>query len=106
MSHEKLIMGHLNINSIQNKFDAIIFIVASKIDIFLICETKIDASSFPAQSVIKGVSNPYSYDRISRREDFSYMHATMYHQELYILKQKQQRGSFEINFRKTKCFLN
>ena len=39
-------MGHLNINSIPNKFEGIMDLVAKHLDIFLISETKIDGS-FP-----------------------------------------------------------
>ena len=46
-SSDKLILGHLNINSIQNKFEARKFIIDNNIDIFLISETKLD-DSFPS----------------------------------------------------------
>ena len=38
---EKMIVGHLNINSIRNKFDALPFIIDTNIDILLISETKL-----------------------------------------------------------------
>ena len=40
-SSDKLILGHLNINSIRNKFEALKFIIDNNIDIFLISETKL-----------------------------------------------------------------
>ena len=40
-------MGHLNINSLQNKFESISELIKRKFDIFLINETKLDAS-FPS----------------------------------------------------------
>ena len=43
---DKLIFGHLNINSILNKFDSLKFVIDDKIDMFLILETKSD-DSFP-----------------------------------------------------------
>ena len=43
----KLILGHLNINSIRNKFEALKFVIDHNIDIFLISETKLD-DSFPS----------------------------------------------------------
>ena len=59
----RVIFGHLNINSIRNKFEDLKHIVKDKIDILLISETKID-NSFPAsQFCIKGYSKPYRYDR-------------------------------------------
>ena len=41
-----IIFGHLNINSIRNKFDLFVDLVKSKIDIILVSETKID-KTFP-----------------------------------------------------------
>ena len=43
-SPDKLILGHLNSNSIRNKFDALNFVIDNKIDIFLISETKLNDS--------------------------------------------------------------
>ena len=45
-SADKLILGHLNINSIRNKFEVLKFIIDNNIDMFLISETKQDGS-FP-----------------------------------------------------------
>ena len=42
----KITVGHLNINSIPNKFDGIMNMVEGNLDIFLISETKIN-NSFP-----------------------------------------------------------
>ena len=39
---DKLIMGHLNINSIRNKFDALSLIFKNNVDILIISETKLD----------------------------------------------------------------
>ena len=45
-SPDRLILGHVNINSIRNKFDALTYIIGNNIDIILISETKID-DTFP-----------------------------------------------------------
>ena len=59
----RIIIGHLNINSIRNKFDALSDIIKNKIDIMLISETKID-DSFPNSSFsIEGFTPPYRKDR-------------------------------------------
>ena len=42
----KIILGHLNINSIRNKFDFLAHQVQGNIDILIISETKLD-ESFP-----------------------------------------------------------
>ena len=65
-SSEKLILGHLNISSIQNKFDAWSFIIDHNVDIFLISETKLDDLFLIAQVLIKGFSASYRFDRNSK----------------------------------------
>ena len=65
-SLDKLILGHLNINSIRNKYEALKFIIGHNIDIFLISETKLDDSFPTAQFLIKGFSAPYRCDRNSK----------------------------------------
>ena len=59
----RLIIGHLNVNSLRNKFE----MLEELIDIFLASETKLD-SSFPSgQLVIKGYSAPFRLDRNQTR---------------------------------------
>ena len=70
-SSDKLILGHLNINSIRNKFEALKFIIGNNIDIFLTSETKLDDSFPTAQFLIKGFSAPYEFDRNSKVVDYS-----------------------------------
>ena len=41
-----LILGHLNINLIRNKFNALTYVIGNNIDIIPISETKID-DTFP-----------------------------------------------------------
>ena len=43
---ERLVIGHININVIENKFNSLVSLVKDKIDIIMISETKID-DSFP-----------------------------------------------------------
>lgn len=43
----KLILGHLNINSVRNKFDSLKNTISRNKDILLISETKLD-DSFPS----------------------------------------------------------
>ena len=63
---EKIIVGHLNINSIRNKFDVLSFIIDTNIDILLILETKLDHSFSLAQFRLKGFCIPYRLDRNSK----------------------------------------
>ena len=60
---KKVIMGHLNINSITNKFQGIMDLVGKHLDIFLISETKIDGSFPEAQFCYDGYAVPHRKDR-------------------------------------------
>ena len=59
----KITVGHLNINSIQNKFDGIMNMVEGNLDIFLISETQINNSFPDAQFFHEGYSHPHRRDR-------------------------------------------
>ena len=54
-SSDKLILCHLNINSIRNNFEALKFIIDHTIDIFLTSETK-PVDSFPTVQFLIRVS--------------------------------------------------
>ena len=51
---KNVIIGHLNVNSLRNKFTAVEELIKGKIDIGLISETKIDESSPNQQFKING----------------------------------------------------
>ena len=60
------IIGHLNINSIHNKFEMLSMSVAQYVDILMLSETKLD-STFPSiQFLINGFSVPHRLDRNSK----------------------------------------
>ena len=59
----RVILGHPNINSIRNKFDALSDIIKNKIDIMLISETKINGSFPYSIFTIDGYTLPYRKDR-------------------------------------------
>ena len=57
------IIGHLNINSIRNKFEMLSMSVAQYVDILMLSETKLD-STFPSiQFLINGFSVPHRLDQ-------------------------------------------
>ena len=59
----RLVIGHLNINSIRRKFDSLKTIVDSNIDILVITETKLD-ESFPINMFdIEGYMSPFRQDK-------------------------------------------
>ena len=51
---KNVIFGHLNINSLRNKFESISELIKGKFDIFLINETKLDASFLSNQFAMSG----------------------------------------------------
>ena len=62
----KVITGHVNINSLRNKFELLTEIVGEKVDLLMISETKLD-SSFPnAHFYMKSYSKPCRLDRNSK----------------------------------------
>ena len=60
---DRLIVAHLNINSIRNKFELLVDSISGKVDILMLSETKLDASFPRGQFFIKGYTNPYRLDR-------------------------------------------
>ena len=58
-----VVIGHLNINSLPNKFDALKVIIEGKLDILVLVETKLDDSFPEKQFFIDGYTKPYRLDR-------------------------------------------
>ena len=57
------LMTQININSIRNKFETLVSLVTSEIDILMISETKIDESFPLSHFMIDGFSMPFRRDR-------------------------------------------
>ena len=62
---DNVIIAHLNINFLHNKFEPLAKLVQGKIDILIISETKIDESFTSNQFMIDGYSTPFREDRNS-----------------------------------------
>ena len=56
-------MGHLNINSIRNKFELLSSLIGGKMDNLMISETKLDATFSRNQFIIQGYSKMHRLDR-------------------------------------------
>ena len=107
-SPDKLILGHLNNNSVRNKFEALTYIVDNNIDLLLISETKLDDSFPTVQFQMKGFGVSCRYGRNGKggglllyiREDIQ--------SKLLISKSKYniETLSVTVNLRKGKWFLN
>ena len=63
---DELIMGHLSINSIWNKFDVLFLIVKNNVNILMIFETKLDSLFSTAQFLLHGFCPPYRLNRNSK----------------------------------------
>ena len=59
----RLIFGHLNINSLRNKFNLLCEQIKGSIDIFMISETKLDDSFPQGQFLIDGFHSRFRFDR-------------------------------------------
>ena len=61
----RILIGHLNINSLRNKFEILVSSIAVNLDILMISETKLDESFPVSQFLIPGFENPIRLDRSS-----------------------------------------
>ena len=61
----RVIIAQININSIRNKFDALVSGIRGNVDILITSETKIDDSSPTRQFLINGYTAPHRLDRNS-----------------------------------------
>ena len=103
-----VIVGHLNVNSISNKLDAIKTIIIGNTDIMIFSETKLDASHPMTEIVIDGFRKPFRLDRNSDGGGI------LIYVRSDILSQQVNKHTFpneiegifiEINFRKSKWLL-
>ena len=62
----RVIIGHININSIRNTFEPLVSFLNNNIDILMISETKIDDTFPDSQFLIEGFSVPYRLDRTAK----------------------------------------
>ena len=62
----RVIIGHININSIRNKFEPLVSFINNNVDILMISETKIDDTFPGTQFLIKVFSVSYRLDRTAK----------------------------------------
>ena len=61
----RLTIGHLNINSLRNKFDNLKLLVKNSLDVFMISKTKLDETFPEGQFLRDGFTPPYMMDKNS-----------------------------------------
>ena len=65
----RIIIAHININSIRNKFFLLAEGVRGNINFFTISETKIDDAFLTSQFIISGFAAPFGFDRTDKGGD-------------------------------------
>ena len=66
----RIIIAHLNINSIRNKFDLLPNQIIGNVDVLVISETKVNSSCSIGQFKIRVFSTPFRRDSNSYGGDF------------------------------------
>ena len=59
----RLVIGHLNINSLRNKFNSLKLLVKNSLDVFMISKTKLDETFPEGQFLMDGFIPPYRMNR-------------------------------------------
>ena len=59
----KLIIAHLNINSLRNEFEFLIPLIKDNINVLMVSETKLDESFPTSQFMINGFSAPFRFNQ-------------------------------------------
>ena len=75
----QLVISHLNVNSLRNKFEMLEELIKDKIDIFLIFETKLDIPFPSAQFLIESYSTPFRLDRNQNGGVYYFMYVKTSH---------------------------
>ena len=68
-----MIIGHLNVNFMAPKIDAIRTIIPGNVDIMVFSESKLDDSYPATQLLIEGFGKPFRLDRNARGERSTYL---------------------------------
>ena len=63
---KKLIIAHLNINSLRNKFEILVDQIKGKVDLLMVSETQLDESFPQGQFKISGFGRPFRHDSNSK----------------------------------------
>ena len=103
----KLVFGHLNINSIRNKFELLSEQVKGNIDILITSETKVD-DSFPIGNfLINGFTTPCRSDRDAKGGGITVFVREDIRSNLLATENKPIEGLYvELNLRNDKWFIN
>ena len=102
----KLVVAHLNINSLRLKFDSLVQKITGNVDILMISETKLNNSFPEGQFLIEGCSKPCRIDRNSHAGGIMlYVRADIPSKLLSIESLPMEGFYVEINLQKKKWLL-
>ena len=102
----RLVLAHINITSIRNKFDTLVQQMTNNIDTLMISEKKLDNSFQEGQFFIPGYSSPYRFARNCREGGIMlYLREDIPSKFLSIENQPIEGFYIEINLRKKKWLL-
>ena len=105
-SFNRLVLAHININSIRSKFDILEQQITNNVDILMIPETKLDNIFSEGQFLISGYSSAYPFDRNCRGGGIMlYVREDIPSKLLSIENQPIEGFYIEINLRKKKWLL-
>ena len=76
----KLIIGHLNVNSIQIKFECLCDVIGRNVDMFLVSESKLNASFPVGQFLMNSFHVPFRTELI-REAAFCFTYRNIFHEE-------------------------
>ena len=62
----RVIVGHININSMKSKYESLVKYVDNNLDILMLSETKIDDTFPESQFLIESFSVPYRLDQTAK----------------------------------------
>ena len=62
----RIIIGHLDINSVRNKLESLVRIAGNNLDILMVSETKINDTFPESQFLIEDFSKPFRLDRTAK----------------------------------------
>ena len=102
-----VVIGHLNINSLANKFETLKVIIVDKLDILVLVETKLDNSFPEKQFIIEGYTKPYRLDRNRNGGLLIYVRKDIPSKQLnkHLFTKNVEVLFIEVNLRKCKLLL-
>ena len=104
-----MVLGHLNINSLRNKFEALKEIIKGNLDVAVFTETKLDQSFPPQQFSIEGYALPFRLDQTRNRGGILiYVRENILCREVRYFNTNDnvfEGICLELNFRKSKWLL-